>query len=93
MTIYEAMINRHSVRNYQDKKIENNKIQTLIEEINLCNKEGSLDIQLITDDENVFKGLMAHYGGFSNVTNYIALVGPTGDRLDEKLGYYVNVSL
>lgn len=88
MTIYEAMINRHSVRNYQDKKIENNKIQTLTEEIALCNKEGSLDIQLITDDENVFKGLMAHYGGFRNVKNYIALVGPTGDKLDEKLGYY-----
>ncbi|NMS91167.1 nitroreductase [Clostridioides difficile] len=88
MTIYEAMINRHSVRNYQDKKIENDKIQTLTEEINLCNKEGSLAIQLITDDKNAFKGLMAYYGGFRNVSNYIALVGPTGYKLDEKLGYY-----
>ena len=31
---------------------------------------------------------MAHYGKFSGVRNYIALIGPKGPDLDEKCGYY-----
>ena len=31
---------------------------------------------------------MAHYGKFSGVQNYIALVGKKTSDLDEKLGYY-----
>lgn len=31
---------------------------------------------------------MAHYGKFSGVQNYIALVGKKNSDLDEKLGYY-----
>ncbi|MBS5063067.1 MAG: nitroreductase [Hungatella hathewayi] len=88
MTILEAIEQRHSVRKYQDKPIEAAKIQELNQEINACNQEGNLSIQLITDDPDVFKGLMAHYGGFRNVTNYIALVGPADSSLDEKTGYY-----
>lgn len=88
MTILEAIEQRHSVRKYQDKPIEASKIQELNEEINACNQEGNLSIQLITEDPDVFKGLMAHYGGFRNVTNYIALVGPADNDLDEKTGYY-----
>ena len=84
MTILEAIEQRHSVRKYQDKPIEAAKIQELNQEINACNQEGNLSIQLITDDPDVFKGLMAHYGGFRNVTNYIALVGPADSSLDEK---------
>ena len=47
-----------------------------------------LHIQLVTDEPNAFDGAMAHYGSFSGVRNYIALVGPKGRDLDEKLGYY-----
>ena len=32
--------------------------------------------------------MMAHYGKFSSVENYIALVGKKGAGLDEKAGYY-----
>ena len=32
--------------------------------------------------------MMAHYGKFSGVQNYIALVGPKSPSLDETLGYY-----
>ncbi|MDK2961624.1 MAG: hypothetical protein PWP20_750 [Eubacteriaceae bacterium] len=31
---------------------------------------------------------MAHYGKFSGVTNYIALIGKKGPDLEEKCGYY-----
>lgn len=88
MTILEAIEQRHSVRTYQNKPIEASIIQELNQEIDACNKEGDLSIQLITGDPDVFKGLLAHYGGFRNVSNYIALVGPAGDGLDEAAGYY-----
>ena len=46
MTIYEAMKNRHSVRSYKDQEIEEGVIELLKEEINKCNQEGKLNIQL-----------------------------------------------
>lgn len=88
MTILEAIEQRHSVRTYQNKPIEASIIQELNQEIEACNREGDLSIQLITGDPDVFKGLLAHYGGFRNVSNYIALVGPARDSLDEAAGYY-----
>lgn len=88
MTIFEAMEARHAVRSYQDKKIENGIVDTLKKEISDCNQEGALSIQLILNDKDVFKGLMAHFAGFRGVSNYIALVGPTGGESEEKLGYY-----
>ena len=88
MTIQEAIKNRHSVRSYQAREIDAATVLTLKEEIEKCNREGDLSIQLITNDSSVFKGLMAHYGGFRGVSNYIALIGPSGHDLEEKLGYY-----
>ena len=35
-----------------------------------------------------FSGLMARYGKFNNVKNYIALVGKKDAQLEEKCGYY-----
>lgn len=35
-----------------------------------------------------FDGFMAHYGKFSGVKNYIALIGKKDALLDEKCGYY-----
>mgnify|MGYP000715517988 FL=1 len=88
MTILEAMRARHAVRSYKDKKIEESVIKELQEEINRCNKKGNLSIQLIRNDTNVFKGLMANFVGFRGVSNYIALVGESNENLEEKAGYY-----
>lgn len=88
MTIYEAIKERHSVRNYTDKKIPQDILTRLQNEIAICNKESALNIQLITDDSTVFDSLMAHYGKFSGVKNYIALVGKNTENLDERVGYY-----
>lgn len=88
MNIMEAMKIRHAVRSYQEKDIEGTAVQALQEEIDKCNDAGSLSIQLILNDDRVFKGLMAHYGGFRGVSNYIALVGPADEASEEKLGYY-----
>lgn len=88
MELSEAIKNRHSVRRYTDRKIEPDILNELQSEIDKCNKEGNLHIQLVKDEPKAFNGLMAHYGKFSGVTNYIALVGNKAKDLDEKCGYY-----
>ena len=88
MNVMEAMTARHSVRQYEDKAIEPEKLAALEQEITACNQEGGLHIQLVKDEPKAFDGFMAHYGKFSGVRNYIALIGPKGADLDEKCGYY-----
>lgn len=88
MTILEAITARHSVRAYIDKPIPEGIIKELNNEIDVCNTEGGLSIQLVTDEPKAFDGFMAHYGKFSGVKNYIALIGKKSDDLEEKLGYY-----
>ena len=88
MTEMEAMRARHSVRQYTDKPLEEAQIAALRQEIEVCNALSGLHIQLVTDEPKAFGGLMAHYGKFSGVRNYIALVGKKGPGLDEACGYW-----
>ena len=88
MNIIDAMNTRHSVRKYTDKKIEGDVLNELMSEIEACNSESGLNIQLITDDPDTFTGALANYGSFTGVRNYIALVGKKSDDLQEKIGYY-----
>lgn len=86
MTLKEAIVARHSVRQYQEKAIEADIIKRLNEEIALCNQEGGLHIQLVLDEPQAFTGGMIKYGSFKGVRNYLAMVAPKG--ADEKVGYY-----
>lgn len=86
MTLQEAIVARHSVRQYQEKAIEAGIINRLNEEIALCNQEGNLHIQLVLDEPKAFTGGMVKYGRFVGVRNYLAMVGPKG--ADEAIGYY-----
>ena len=88
MDILEIMKKRHSVRSYTDKKIDEDVKKELMEIIDECNNEGHMHIQLCTDEPKAFDSFMAHYGKFSNVKNYIAIVGKKEDKLQEKGGYY-----
>lgn len=88
MDIMEAMKARHSVRAYLDKPIDEMALKELLAEIDACNQESGLHIQMVTNEPKAFSGLMAHYGSFRGVKNYIALVGPKGKDLDEICGYY-----
>lgn len=88
MDILEIMKARHSVRQYSRKKIEAEKRETLLTLAAECNKESGLNIQIIFDEPKCFDSMMAHYGKFSGVENYIALVGKKDAQLDEKAGYY-----
>lgn len=88
MTILEAIQARHSVRSYKDAPLKPEDIRTLQKEIDDCNKAGGLHIQLVTNEPKAFDSFMAHYGKFSGVQNYIALIGKKSADLEEKLGFY-----
>ena len=88
MDILEAIQLRHSVRAYTDKKIDGEVLDQLRKMINECNSDSGLNIQLCLNEPKAFSGLMARYGNFKNVKNYIALVGKKDENLEEKIGYY-----
>ena len=84
MNLTEAIKERHSVRQYIDRPLEQSVVSALQEEIKACNQESGLHIQLVMNEPKAFDGFMAHYGKFSGVTNYIAMIGKKGPELDEK---------
>lgn len=88
MTPMELVENRHSVRQYKDVKIEAEKREVLDALAAEINQQAGLNIQIIYDEPKCFNSMMAHYGKFRGVSNYIAIVGPKDDALDEKAGYY-----
>lgn len=88
MNIKEAIFARHSVRRYIDKPIDDQTVQALRSCVEECNNEGNLHIQLVLNEPEAFGSLMAHYGNFEGVKNYIALIGQKSADLDEKIGYY-----
>lgn len=88
MDILQAIQERNSVRNYQTKPLEKDVVEKLQAAIEECNEEGGLHIQLVINEPKAFDSFMAHYGKFSGVTNYVALIGKKSDDLEEKVGYY-----
>ena len=82
----EIIRQRHSVRQYLDKRIEDNIRDIINQEIKDINEESGLNIQIFYDEHKCFNSIMAHYGKFSNVSNYIAIVGNKKD--EEKAGYF-----
>lgn len=86
MTLKEAIEQRHSVRRYTDRKIDEATAAGLQKTIDECNRLSGLNIQLVLDEPEAFGSGMAKYGNFQNCSNYIAIVGKKGN--DEKCGYY-----
>lgn len=84
MDLLEAIKQRHSVRQYLEKPIEKDIIEQLNTEIEKCNLESGLHLQLIVDEPKAFDTFLAHYGLFKGVKNYIAVVGND----EEACGYY-----
>ena len=86
MTIYEAIFERHSVRQYTDKKIEPEKIEILNKQIDEINKKTGLNISLCIDEPEAFQANKPSYGSFSGCRNYFVLAA--GKWRDEDIGYY-----
>lgn len=87
MEVLEIMKQRHSVRQYTDKSIEPEKRQILNDLTLEINQKTGLHIQIIYDEPKCFDSMMAHYGKFTGVKNYISLAGKKSKMLDEALGY------
>ena len=86
MQMLDLMKERHSVRQYSDKKIDGDvktKLDTYVASIN---EESGLSMQIFYNEPNCFNSMLAHYGKLSNVKNYIAIVGKKEEQ--EKAGYY-----
>ena len=86
MTLQEAIRARHSVRQYLEKPIEEEKLKQLQSLIDECNQKGKLHIQLVTNEPKAFASGMAKYGKFSGISNYIAMICKKGE--ETTLGYY-----
>ena len=83
MEILELMRQRHSIRHYLDKPIEDEKKDVINDYINRLNKRYNTHVQIFYDDPSLFKNGQVSYGNFSNCQNIIALVG----KDKETLGY------
>lgn len=88
MTLKEAIKDRHSVRAYKTMPLTDDIIHSLELEIKELNAAGNLHMQLVTNEPKAFQGMLAKYGKFRNVSNYIVMAGKKGDDLDERIGYY-----
>lgn len=88
MDLLQAMEERHSVRAYLDRPIEEEVVEKLRQKTEECNREGDLHFQLVTDEPKAFDCFLAHYGKFSNVRNYVALVAKKKNGVEEAVGYY-----
>lgn len=86
MYILEVMKERHSVRQYKKQPIESDLRSELNQFVSKINQESGLSMQIFYDEPKCFDSMMAHYGKFKNVENYIAIVGKKEDQ--EKAGYY-----
>lgn len=86
MQMLDLMKERHSVRQYSDKKIEGDVKSKLNKYVASINEESGLSMQIFYNEPNCFNSMLAHYGKFSNVKNYIAIVGKKEEQ--EKSGYY-----
>lgn len=86
MEALELMKQRHSVRQYKPRAIEPEKRAALNDLCSELNQKAELSIQIVYDEPNCFDSFMAHYGKFSGVHNYIALIGKKSPELEETLG-------
>ncbi len=89
MDFRKAMEERHSVRQYDpDKALAGETLAALRNAVEEVNRESGLRVQLIVGEPRAFSGFLAHYGKFSGVRNYLAMVGEKGKETEEAVGYY-----
>lgn len=88
MDALELIKQRHSVRSYLDKRIDDETMSLINAEIDRLNAESGLHMQFMEETDGVFGSLASRFIGWKFVPNYIALVGKDGPELDQTCGYY-----
>ena len=86
MSMLEIIKQRHSVRRFTDKPLDSDTVRVLQKEIETCNKESGLHIQLITNEPEAFQAEKPSYGQFKGCKNYLMIIGSKGK--DTEAGYY-----
>ncbi len=87
MNELEALKRRHSIRKYDSRPLSKDAVEALQNEITKLNKEGDLRMQLVLNEPKAFKGFLS-YGSFSNVNNYIMVIGKKSESMEYRAGYY-----
>jgi len=88
MTDVEAVYARHSIRSYQNRKIELDIQEKLQEKISELNAEGNLHLQFLADAGKTYNNMITKAFGLGSAPSVIACVGPESDDLEECIGYY-----
>ena len=88
MELSEAIRARHSVRKYDSRPIEPEKVAVIRAAIDRINAEQGLNIQLALEEPRSFSAGLWKYGQFSGVRNYLVMAGPKGSAAEEKIGFY-----
>jgi hypothetical protein len=79
---------RHSVRSYTAVPLSEEERAALSQEIARSNETGNLHMRLVVDEPEAFSSLLAHYGKFRNVSNYLVLAGTPAPSLEQRCGYF-----
>ncbi len=87
MTELEALRIRRSVRKYVDTPLRQEDMDAMQAKIDELNRKDDLHFQLVINERKAFRGFLS-YGKFSNVSNYIMVVGRESDTLEYRAGYY-----
>lgn len=88
MELIDALRQRRSVRRYEVRNIEAEKLEALQALVREINAKAALHFQLVTEEPEAFTSMLSHYGRFRDVRNYFALVGRKASNLEERIGYY-----
>jgi nitroreductase len=87
MTIQDAILSRHSVRQYSNRPLTDIQTAALRQQIAESNTAKNLHMQLVVNEPKALSGLLSKFLRFSGAMNYIAMVGMQSPRLHEDLGY------
>ena len=79
---------RHSVRAFEDRPIAEDVREKLEAAVAEANAASGLTMRLAFDEPEAFTSMLAHYGRFENVKNYLVVCGPNDKDLDMKAGYF-----
>ena len=86
MTIWEAIEERHTVRQFTDEAVEEEVLEALQERIQALNAEFGLKLSLHANEElQLWPGMTLFFS--SGVENFILLAGPHGSKAAERVGY------
>ena len=85
MELIDAIRERHSVRKYVSRPLDEGTVRVLKERMGELNEGFGLHIQLVTNEPKAFSTGLFKYGAFSGVENYFVMAADKGK--EEAVGY------